>query len=60
VVADIDVPVAAAVVSTAAVGLEEYPHVSALAGLLAHDTSAGDFDRDLTRLLDDLDRLRQP
>ena len=60
VVADVDVPVAAAVVSTAAVGLQGYPHVSALGGLLAHDTAAADFDRDLTRLLEDLKDLRRP
>lgn len=60
VVADADVPVVAAVVSTAPVDLDEFANVAALAGLLAHDTAHVDFDRDLSRLLDDLDRLRRP
>lgn len=60
VVADADVPIVAAVVSTGSVPLQQYPHVSALAGLLAQDTAATDFERSLGHLLDDLASYRRP
>ncbi len=59
VVADIDVPVAAAVVSTANLDLSAYPTVRTHAGLLAEDTAVRDFDAALDSLLADLARLRR-
>ncbi|MGI8416452.1 MAG: TetR/AcrR family transcriptional regulator [Nakamurella sp.] len=60
VLVDADIPIVAAVVSTAGVSLEEFPHVSALAGLLAQDTAGVDFERSLDHLLDDLASYRRP
>lgn len=57
---DADIPVVAAVVSTRDTSVDNYPHVQALAGLLARDTSAHDFDRHLGWLLNDLNSLRRP
>ncbi len=54
-----EVPIVAAVVSTAVVDLVDYPFVSAMAGLLARDTSAVDFETALDRLIDDLASLRR-
>ena len=54
-----DVPVVAAVVSTSTVDLTDYPMVTANAGLLALDTGAADFARDLDLLLDDVAPLRR-
>lgn len=59
--AEVDLPIAAAVATTDSVeGLEDFPTVQALAGLLAHDTAPQDFEQELDRLLNDLERLRQP
>ena len=55
----VDVPVVSAVVSTAIVDLSDYPFVSAMAGLLARDTSAVDFEAALDRLLDSVAPLRR-
>ncbi|MHA3705107.1 TetR family transcriptional regulator [Jatrophihabitans sp. YIM 134969] len=54
-----DVPVVAALVSTAVVDLDGYPAVAANAGLLSADTAAADFARDLDLLLDDVAPLRR-
>ncbi|GAB2480567.1 TetR/AcrR family transcriptional regulator [Jatrophihabitans fulvus] len=58
--ATVDLPLAAAVPSTTGLDLEQFPQVQALAGLLAQDTAPGDFERQLDRLLDDLETLRRP
>ena len=58
--ADADVPIAAAVASTRTLELDEYPLVQALAGLLAQDSAPADFERQLDRLLDDMETLRRP
>lgn len=55
-----DVPVVAALVSTESVDLGNYPQVAAMAGLLARDTAAADFDDDLAQVIDGLARLRRP
>ena len=60
VTADIDLSIAAVVVSTATVDLDNFDHVKALAGLLAQDTASVDFGRDLDRLLEELADLRRP
>lgn len=60
VTADADLPITAVVVSTATINLDAYSHVDALAGLLAQDTAAADFNRDLDRLLAELAHLRRP
>ena len=60
VTADIDLPITAVVVSTATINLEAYSHIDALAGLLAQDTAAADFNRDLDRLLTEIAHLRRP
>ena len=52
VAADVDLPIAAVVVSTATVELDDFTHVKALAGLLAQDTAEVDFARDLDQLLE--------
>ena len=58
--AEVDIPIAAAVPSTHSMNLDGYPQVQALAGLLAQDTGPADFERQLDRLLDDLESLRRP
>ena len=60
VAADVDLPITAVVVSTATVDLSDFSHVNALAGLLAQDTAAADFSRDLDRLLTEIAHLRRP
>jgi len=60
VTADVDLPIAAVVVSTATVDLSDFSHVNALAGLLAQDTATDDFSRDLDRLLSEIAHLRRP
>jgi AcrR family transcriptional regulator len=59
VVTDIDVPIVAAVVSTRGLDLSDYPSVSALAGLLAHDSAGQDFDLHLDALIDRFAPLRR-
>ena len=59
VAAEVDVPIAAAVSSTRTIDLAGYPQVQALAGLLAQDTAPADFERQLERLLADLETLRR-
>lgn len=58
--AEADIPLAAAVPSTSGMNLEAYPQVQALAGLLAQDSAPTDFERQLDRLLDDMETLRRP
>ncbi len=60
VTADVDLPLTAVVVSTATIDLDDFSHVNALAGLLAQDTAAADFSRDLDRLLHEIAHLRRP
>lgn len=60
VTAEIDLPITAVVVSTATLELDAYSHINALAGLLAQDTAAADFNRDLDRLLTEIAHLRKP
>ena len=60
VAADVDLPITAVVVSTATVDLSDFSHVNSLAGLLAQDTAAADFSRDLDRLLTEIAHLRRP
>lgn len=60
VTAEIDLPITAVVVSTATLELDAYSHIDALAGLLAQDTAAADFNRDLDRLLTEIAHLRKP
>ena len=60
VAAEVDVPIAAAVPSTQTMNLADYPQVQALAGLLAQDSAPADFERQLDRLLNDLETLRRP
>lgn len=60
VAADVDIPIVAAVVSTSTIALQGFPQVSAMAGLLAQDTAARDFDRALGRLLEELASYRRP
>ena len=59
VVADVDVPIAAAVVSTARLDLSQYPTVNAHAGLLAEDTALRDFDAALDSLIADFANLKR-
>jgi len=56
---DADVPVIAAVVSTAALDLADYPSLRAMAGLLAMDTAAEEFERGLERVLGQLTVLHE-
>ncbi|MGI8868175.1 MAG: TetR/AcrR family transcriptional regulator [Mycobacteriales bacterium] len=60
VAADVDLPPTEAVVATGSISLSDYPHVAAMAGLLAEDTALPDFERGLDQLLKDLGRLRRP
>lgn len=59
--AEVELPIAAAVPSTTSIdGLENYPTVQALAGLLAEDTAPVDFESQLDQLLVSFESLRRP
>ena len=58
VVAEVDIPIVAAVVSTASLDLHDYPTVNAHAGLLAEDTSLREFDAALDSLIADFASLK--